>query len=78
MSGITVALPDGSVATVESIEHNASLVSRAVDGRTVWGQAFSCGAAGGLNAAEAHERQVRSVLDDMAERPEDFFRWWNA
>lgn len=73
MSGITLALPDGSVATVESTGHNSSLVSRAVDGRTVWGQAFACG-----GPSEDHEAQLRSVLDDMADRPEDFFRWWNA
>lgn len=78
MSGITLALPDGSVATVESTGHASSLISRAVDGQTVWGQAFACGTDGELSAAEAHERQVRSVLDDMADRPEDFIRWWNA
>ena len=78
MSGTTLALPDGFVATVESTGLASSLISRAVDGRTVWGQAFACGTDGPLSADQAHERQVRSVLDDMAGRPEDFIRWWNA
>lgn len=74
----TVTLPDGSVATVEPTGTSSSLVSRSVDGRTVWGQAFASGSAGELSPAEAHEAQVRAVLDDMTARPGDFTRWWNA
>ena len=70
MSGLTIALPDGSVATVESTGHNSSLVSSAVDGVPVWGQVFACG------PRDDHEAQLRSVLDAMADRPDDFRRWY--
>lgn len=73
MTGLTVSLPDGSVAEVVSIGDRASRISRYVDGDLIWGQGFSMG-----GPPEAHEAQVRDVLDAMADRPEDFFRWWNA
>lgn len=69
MSGLTIPLPDGSVATVESTGDRSSLISRSVDGECVWGQCFSSGA--------DHRGQVRDVIDDMATRPGDFVRWWD-
>lgn len=71
MTGRPLALPDGSVAVVESTGDRSSLISRQVGGETVWGQAFACG-----GEREDHVDQVEAVLADMAARPEDFRRWW--
>lgn len=72
MSGLTVALPDGSTAEVVSIGNRASRISRYIDGELVWGQCFAMG-----GPPEDHEAQVRGVLDAMADNPRQFIPWWS-
>ena len=67
-------LPGGSVAVVEPIGNDASLVSREVAGAVVWGQAFSCSLYGNPHA---HRDQVRRVIAAMAADPTSFARWWH-
>lgn len=59
-------LPDGTVAVIERSEARTATVSRIVDGRCVWGQAFS-----------THEiDHAARCVAEMRERPDDFHRWW--
>ena len=71
MSGLTLSLPDGSNATVESTGPRSSLISRSVDDVCVWGQAFACGG----DEAD-HEAQVHQVVEAMRLDPSAFRRWW--
>lgn len=68
-----VPLPDGSVAVVEPTGTSSAIISREVNGRCVWGQAFAAGHDGDL-----HAEQVERVLAGMADDPAGFCRWWLA
>lgn len=72
MSGLTVDLPDGSVAEVVPMGDRASRISRYVGDECVWGQCFAMG-----GPVEDHEAQVAEVLAAMADHPQTFIPWWS-
>lgn len=64
-------LPDGSFGLIEPIVGvQGALISREIDGHTVWGQAFGHES----RAAEIIER----VKADMVARPDGFVSAWHA
>lgn len=65
-----IALPDGTICHVED-DGLMALISRQIDGETVWGQVFSA-------CAEDHPAQVESVVASMQADPGSFITWQRA
>jgi hypothetical protein len=65
-----IALPDGTICHVED-DGLMALISRQIDGETVWGQVFSA-------CAEDHPAQVERVVASMQADPAAFITWQRA
>lgn len=64
-------LSDGSQCHVAATGIHTSIISRVVDGKTVWGQVFSS------HSEASHAEQIQETVAHMEASPENFTRPWD-